>query len=193
MPPRRRNVKMPMHLDYPDVKDHDQDRIDLTFCLQRHICVHGLCLKTFNGNQECRFKFPKAKCSQTCVRVIREHRHDGSFGQCRLELLSKRDKDVRIVNHNIEQLEHWRANCDFSVLFDLKKVLAYVSKYATKAESRSNVFKAAFNSVFARSLDEIDTRHALRQVMTKVLAERDVSVHEALHLLLSKLKFKKKY
>lgn len=64
-------------------------------------------------------------------------------------------------------------------------MLAYVTKYATKAETKSNVFNAVFVSVFNEgSLLSVDTRLCLRRVMTKVLAERDVTFQEPLHQLL---------
>lgn len=49
------------------------------------------------------------------------------------------------------------------------------------------MFGAAFNTVFAQQTDFMDTRQALRRVMTRVMAERDVTVHEALHILLGLL------
>lgn len=188
LPPSRREVtRLPMSIRYRDVADHVQDRMDLTFVLQHHRCILGQCSKVVNGQQTCRFNFPKQLHDRTLVEVVRERRRDGTEGQYRVELMAQRVNDPNIVTHNVDQLEHWRANVDCSILYDLRKVLAYVSKYASKPENRSSVFGAAFNTVFAQQTDFMDTRQALRRVMTRVMAERDVTVHEALHILLGLL------
>lgn len=176
---------MPMAIDYPEVTDHAQDRIDLTFCLQRHICIDSVCRKIVDGVQSCRYKFPRERSPKTFIRVIRDKLKNNLYGPYRIEIVSKRHNDDRIVNHNIEQLIHWRANCDFSLLTDAIRVMKYVSKYATKPETRSNVFKNAFHAVFSNAADSVDTRFALRQVMLKVLSERDITVQEAFHIIMS--------
>lgn len=189
-PSRRTNNQLPMGLTYGQVEDHDQDRTDLTFVLQHHRCILGQCSKVVNGKQECRFKFPKNLQDTTKVEVVRDKLRDQTYGPYRVELTAKRINDPNIVNHNVEQLEHWRANVDCSVLHDLKKVLAYVTKYAVKPEQRSSVFSAAFNTIFAQQTDFWETRQALRRVMTRVIAERDVTVQEALHILLGSILIK---
>ena len=180
--------KMPMKVKHSDVVDHEVDLIDLTMCLQRHICKPLLCLKTIHGQQQCKLKFPKNLEAETRVVISRTKRVDGSYTPYKLEIASKRVNDERITNHNTQQLKYWRANCDFSVLYDINRVVSYITKYASKAEVRSNVFNTAFICVFNdNNLDGLDTKVGLRKVMTKVLAERDVSLHECLHQLMGTL------
>lgn len=94
--------------------------------------------------------------------------------------------DDRIASHNKLQLINWRANVDFSIVHDYKKVIKYVSKYAAKAETKSNAFKVAFEEVCSNpSVDTKTTQHNLKKVMNKVLGLRDISMHEALHLCMS--------
>lgn len=179
---------MPMSQRYSDITDHDADLLHLTVCLQRHRCKVGLCQKMVNKELKCRWKYPKSQSDTTTISVVREKTINGKPGSYRIEINGTRMNDMRIVNHNRDQLRHWRANCDFSILHDLTKVLQYVTKYATKAETKSSVFDAAFASVFNEgSIEGIDTKQGLRKVMNKVLAERDVTIHEAIHQLLGKI------
>ena len=186
VPPNRRvpPSSQPMQLKYNQINNHYQDKLDLSIMLQRHVCRSGICLKIKNGQQNCRFNFPKEHSEKTTITVVQEKSNTQS-PRYKIEINAKRHNDQRIVNHNHYQLQHWRANCDLSLLFDLTRVVKYVNKYATKAEKRSSVFNSAFKSVFSENnLEGIDTKASLRKVMTKILGERDVSLHEALHLLL---------
>lgn len=126
---------MPMAKDYPEVSNPpDQDLLDLQFCVQRHVCVNGVCLKVIDGQQQCRFKDPKESSAKTYIRVERQKLEDNKLGPWKVEIVIKRDNDQRIVNHNVDQLQHWRANYDLSLFNDPVRVLAYVSKYTTKSE-----------------------------------------------------------
>ena len=102
-----------------------------------------------------------------------------------MKIVPKRVNDIFINNHNSRMLQFWRANLDFSLTYDLVKVESYVTKYASKSETRSGVFKTAFENVFNEArADQTNTKSALKRVLTKVLGDRDVSTHEAHHLLL---------
>ena len=114
-----------------------------------------------------------------------ERLKNGQLGELLLSIVPKRRNDNRILNHNTEALELWRGNCELSLCHDLRRVVKYVSKYASKPETNSGVFQSVFKKVFERANSNTTSTHlALQQVMTKVLAERDVTVHEALHQLM---------
>ncbi len=67
---------------------------------------------------------------------------------------------------------------------DPVRVERYVTKYASKGETKSGVIKSAFTEIFETTREgETDTCLALKRVMTKVLGSRDVSRAEALHCL----------
>jgi hypothetical protein len=101
--------------------------------------------------------------------------------------MGKRVNDTNISNHNQTIAKYLRVNHDFTLIFDEKRILDYITKYQTKPEKRSNVFNAALNTVFNSEFqDGLDTRAALKRVFTKVQGERDVSVPEIIHLLQGK-------
>ena len=78
----------------------------------------------------------------------------------------------------------WRANTDMSVLHNLFKGKKYVTKYASKPETKSSLFVSSAKTVFSDDCANLRTKDLLRRVMTKVLSERDIAVMEAIHLLM---------
>ena len=116
----------------------------------------------------------------------RERTKTGDFVCYRGELTSKRVHDTRIHNHNPETLRIWRANTDMSILTDLYKVKKYVTKYASKPETKSKLFTSAATALFLNeNALNIGTPKLLRRVMIKGLANRDIAVMEAIHQLMS--------
>lgn len=173
----KRNV--PMSQRYDDVENHELDLLDLQHIVQFHRCAPGLCL---NKDNVCRHKFPKPLSDTTRCNYTRDSNSEKSIWK--LKVIGKRINSTRITNHNPTQLQWWRANCDFSLLFDINKVMLYVTKYATKPEQKSGVLIKAFKDVFNDStIGEMDTILGLRKVFTSVIGERDISVSEALHQL----------
>lgn len=122
----------PMAVQVDKVEDQEIDSHDLTFCLQRHICKPGICLK----NNKCKNKFPKKLSNETRLDFMRETKKDGSSGPWRVEIVGKRNNDEYIVSHNRDQLKYWRSNCDLSMLFDIRRVVSYVSKPNTHQSRR---------------------------------------------------------
>ena len=172
--------RLPMKLKISDVLEVDVDEQsvdmdDLVVCLQRHNCRIGRCMKLIHNMQCCRFKYPKDRADSTTVKYSR--------GKIKGQAIERRN-DQRISTHNPDILRLWRANGDFSITHDPIRVERYVTKYASKGETKSGVFKTAYAEVFNGAIDgETDTLLALRQVTTKVLGNRDVSMSEALHTL----------
>ena len=177
---RNAGNKLPMAIPYMRVTNAEEDQLDLTICLQRHVCKVGACLK----NGLCRFRFPKQLSSHTKIQYNEVQSKHQLEPEVNIEVVPKRVNDQFIVNHSLAQLVNWRANCELSLLFDYKKVLSYIAKYATKAETKSSVFASAFQSVFSDATnDSTDNKLKLKKVLTKVLAQRDISVMECLHHL----------
>ena len=99
--------------------------------------------------------------------------------------MSRRVNDQRIVGHSPICLREWRANTDFSILFNLTKVMLYVTKYATKSETKSSLFNTAAYEVFSDdNSKELSNKTCLRKIFCRVLAQRDVAVPEAIHMLM---------
>lgn len=181
------NAQRPQSIKFSSVDDQDADLESLITGLQRHICRVGGCQKTFNGVlQPCRFDFPKEKCYVTQIKYENKKKNSSDPDKWELSILPKRINDDRIASYNKHQLQHWRANVDFSLVYDYNKVVKYVSKYAAKAETKSNAFKTAFDEIYSNSSSNVNTTQTnLRKVMNKVLGLRDISMHEALHLTMS--------
>lgn len=177
----------PHAMKFSEVLNHAEDEQNLITTLQRHTCKVGGCIKTIAGKpQTCRFKFPQELSPKTTIKYENKKKNLTDSDRWELHIVPKRVNSDRISSHNLIQLKHWRANVDFCIVHDYNKVIQYVAKYASKAETKSNAFKAAFEEVFINSISTTtDTHMALKKVMTKVLGLRDISMHEALHLTMS--------
>lgn len=128
------------------------------------------------------FQFPS---EITKVKYENLKKKAGEKDNWELHIVPKRINSDTIAPHNIHQLKHWRANVDFSIVHDYRKVTQYVAKYASKAEVKSNAYKSAFEEIFNDSDKSLESRCGLKKVITKVLGMRDISMHEALHLCMS--------
>jgi hypothetical protein len=181
------NAPRPQSLKASDITHKEDDLQSLIVSLQRHVCKVGGCQKTFNGVlQPCRFKFPQDKSDETQLKYENKKKNRQDADNWVMQVIPKRSYDDRIASHNKHQLRYWRANVDFSIVHDYNKVIKYVSKYATKSETKSNAYKAAFDEIYSNPLvDTRTTQQNLRKVMNKVLGQRDISMHEALHLCMS--------
>ena len=97
------------------VEDFDQDLADLIATCQRHTrCSASYCLRTRNGQQKCRFGYPKPLQSETTL--ITED--DDNL------LLTTRN-DGLINSFNPVQLSAWHANVDMQYCVSRCKVIEY--------------------------------------------------------------------
>ena len=80
------------------------------------------CLKTKNGQQKCRFGYPKELISNTEFQINEQNE---------LELLTKRN-DGLVNSYNPIQLSGWRANVDMQYCVSRRKVVEYCAKYANQ-------------------------------------------------------------
>lgn len=131
------NVQVPEH--HPcqkrpeEIDDGLQDYIELINKLQRHTrCSTSYCLKVNKqtSQQSCRFGFLKELRDQTLVQFDKHGRP---------ELITARNNPLNNP-HNRLQLQGWRANVDFKPILTTYAALQYISKYASKAEPRSQAF-----------------------------------------------------
>ena len=124
---------------YCEVEDHYQDLNDTC---QRHThCSAAYCLRTHDGVQSCRFGYPKNIQPETVI-VTREENKP--------EVITARN-DGLINSHNPVQLSAWRGNVDMQYCVSKRKVIEYITKYATKRKPRSQTMKEVYNSI-VRSL-----------------------------------------
>ena len=93
--------------------------------------------------------------------------------------------DTRLNKHQRFQLQAWRANIDIQPIIDYTACLEYIAKYASKSERISNVVKEAFTSVVQNLKGTEDMKKVMRKLMIKSAGERDFSVQEVMHHILS--------
>ena len=158
---------------YVEVEDFDQDLADLVATCQRHTrCSAAYCLRTRNGQQKCRFGYPKPLQPETALVT-----EDGEPA-----LLTGRN-DGLINSFNPVQLSAWRANVDMQYCVSRRKVIEYYAKYATKCEPRSQPLKEIFTTI-VRSLKEDSTSlKAVQKLLISSVGERDYSAQVTCHLL----------
>ena len=123
-PPPKTSLNI-CNLPYSEVEDFDQDLSDLIATCQRHTrCSAAYCLRTRNGQQKCRFGYPKPLQPQTALVIENENP----------VLLTARN-DGLINSFNPAQLSAWRANVDMQYCVSRRKVIEYCAKYATKSHN----------------------------------------------------------
>lgn len=79
----------------------------------------------------------------------------------------------------------WRANCDIQPIIDYNACLEYLAKYASKAEKISDVARDAFVSVIENLKGTEQMKSVIQKLMIKAVGERDFSVQEVMHHILS--------
>ena len=104
--------------------------------------------------------------------------------QYKAKIITKRN-DPRLNNHQHFQLQGWRANCDIKVVLDYHACVEYLAKYASKGEPRSPVMKLAFNSIVRNCNKNSNSTKVIKKVIMKSLGQRDFSVQETMHHLMS--------
>ena len=138
--------------------------------------THDVQLRTtHNGQQKCRFGYPKPLQSHTLEEEP--------------TLLTARN-DGMVNSYNLVQLSAWRANVDMQYIVSRHKVIEYCTKYVTKSEPRSQSLKETFTTI-VHSLKEGNTSlKAVQKLLINTVGERDYSAQETCHLLLQLPMFK---
>ena len=166
-------------------EDLDNDYADLVNSVQRHSKYNSAyCLrKKSNGEQYCRFNFPFENCEETYI-DFEEVNSMKNGKQYRPKIVFKRN-DAIVNRHQRLQLQSWRANCDIQPIIDYNACLEYLAKYASKSEKISDVARDAFISVVENLKGTEQMRSVIQKLMIKAVGERDFSVQEVMHHILS--------
>ena len=165
---------------YSEVEDFDQDLADLIATCQRHTrCSAAYCLRTRNGQQKCRFGYPKRLQPETALVTEDEDP----------VLLTARN-DGLVNSFNPVQLSAWRANVDMQYCVSRRKVIEYCAKYATKSEPRSEPLKEVFATIVRSLKEDSSSLKAVQKLLINSVGERDFSAQETCHLLLQLPMFK---
>ena len=170
----------------------EEDYIDLLNMVQRHtICSSAYCLREKNDVQKCRFGYPIDPCNRTHLEFEKVNTKDGAL-RYRAKVVTARN-DSRPNRHQRLQLQGWRANCDINIIIDYHSCVEYLTKYASKAEKLSDVVRDAFTSVVSKLGDEIDINRTIKKLMMKAVGQRDMSIQEVMHQILSLKLFSSSY
>ena len=165
---------------YEKIEDFNQDLTDLVATCQRHTrCSAAYCLRTSDGQQKCRFGYPKPLQPETTL--VTENGEP--------ELLTARN-DGLVNSFNLVQLSAWRANVDMQYCVSRHKVIEYCAKYATKCEPRSQPMKEIFAKIVRSLKDDSTSLKAVQKLLINSVGERDYSAQETCHLLLQLPMFK---
>lgn len=169
-----------------DKKEWNKDYEDLLNSVQRHThCSTAYCLRRTGTDKtySCRFNYPKDFCAKTCLEYEEIRAKDGTLHH-RVKVVTKRN-DTRLNNHQRLQLQGWRANCDIQVIIDYHSCIEYIAKYASKSEKMSSVVREAFTSVLHETSNDNDSARVIKKLMMRAIGQRDMSVQEVMHQLLS--------
>jgi hypothetical protein len=62
--------------------------------------------------------------------------------------------------------------------------MAYISKYCSKAEVKSETYGVILNTVLGQLQDDDEGRVVFQKLLSKLIVERDWSAQECMHMLL---------
>ena len=168
---------------YSEVIDFHEDLSDLIATCQRHTrCSAAYCLRTRNGVQQCRFGYPKLLQPKTVL--LTGDKNDETDGHDREPVLITARNDCYLNSFNPVQLSSWRANVDMQYCVSRRKVIEYVTKYATKSEPRSLPLKEVYTKIIRSLKDDSTSLKAIQKLLINIVGERDYSAQETCHLLL---------
>ena len=138
----------PCQKNYNDIKESDNDYIDLLNMIQRHTrCSTSYCLRKKGNEKEpkCRFNFPFQHNEKTSLQFELIHSKDNT-PKYKIQVVTKRN-DSRLNSHQRLQLQGWGANCDIQLVVDYQACVEYLAKYAAKSETRSHLLKNTFSAI----------------------------------------------
>ncbi|KAJ7203574.1 hypothetical protein GGX14DRAFT_523418, partial [Mycena pura] len=78
----------------------------------------------------------------------------------------------------------WRANLDFRPVLNRDAVIAYVAKYASKAETQSSSMADMLKKAVSSLNDTAPAQVAFQKMLSAFAGERDMSAQETCHILL---------
>lgn len=158
--------------------------MNLLNSVERHtVCSTKYCLRESNKNKlSCRLKFPFENCAKT--RIDFEAVNTKS-GQTKYRANVTKQNDSRLTRQQPLQVQGWRANCDIQIVVDYQAFLEYLVKYTSKGESASSVLNNVFTNGISKIPDTSYIHDILKQIMIKTVGQRDYSIQEIRHHLLS--------
>ncbi|KAK3932747.1 52 kDa repressor of the inhibitor of the protein kinase [Frankliniella fusca] len=169
-PMQEQAIQHPCRIRLCEVENRDQDLAELVSKVQMHSkCTANYCIR--DVNKGCRFGFPKEVCDTTKF-IFDEKNH--------IDLETKRNHP-RVNRFNKEILQLWRANIDVAPVVSRERLVTYLSKYITKAETKSKQFDALLNEVMNSSNRQDSAKKIIQRLYIKLSSDRDLSAQEVAH------------
>ena len=132
---------------YITLTDNAEDYSSLVNTVERHTkCNAAYCSRKKAGQTQakCRFDYPRQTREATNIEV-----ETLPNGRIRAKVITKRNDPLKNT-HNPTLLQHWRANVDLQVIIDMEDCVRYTTKYAAKAETKSQTAKQIFQTCINR-------------------------------------------
>jgi ATP-dependent DNA helicase PIF1 len=145
---------------------------------QRHKCTGAYCLRKYKDQKmlKCRFHFPIAHRSAA---EISKDLHPGHY-----MFLAERN-DYLLNAYTPLLTLGWLANIDITPCTSPRAVLHYIAKYASKSEQQSKTYKELLTDIIPRcGTSNAPLLSLAWRFMNSLLAERDWSAQEVMHILL---------
>ena len=91
--------------------------------------------------------------------------------------------DERLNIHNADLLSIWRENVDCQPVLSRHDVLKYISKYAAKAETRSDSYRQMLARLSQSAIPKAPTVAVIRKLLTETIADKDIGAQGICHML----------
>ena len=156
---------------------HLNDLAALLKACQSHTRCSSYCLNydKKSNSQKCRFNFPKP------LRTVGKLEYDSKLQAYSFEPARN---DGLVNNYNRFFSEHWRANIDLQAITSKTKTPFYITKYATKPESRSTGFKQFLTDFATSPVCSSDTvTKTIKQALNRMINDRDYSQQDCMFLI----------
>ena len=126
-------------------------------------------MRTRNGVQQRRFGYPKPLQPKTVL--LTGDKNGETDAHDREPVLITARNDGYLNSFNPVQLSSWRANVDMQYCVSRRKVIEYVTKYATKSEPRSLPLKEVYTKIIRSLKDDSTSLKAIQKLFTISKAE----------------------
>ena len=169
----------PCSLDQNLIKEEERPQFyeAVLNCCQRHVCrPEGYCHSTKKDG--CRFDYPFELCEASHI----EFTETGNSVKAHI-YLKRNDSYLNVHNQLI--LSNWCANVDMQIILDQAAAIAYMVKYATKAEKAGKSLNDLYRSVILYANDDDNVTTKLKSLMLQSLGKRDIGQCEVCRLLMS--------
>ena len=155
--------------------------------VQHHFCHPSYCRRRKKQGEDtvdCCFGFPKqARPNRTTIMITQKTTKDGTKRHF-VDIVAKRN-DSWLNSHLRPVTDIWLANTDFQLIVDVVKVIGYMTKYVTKADTQlSRGARKVFKEIVEMpNNNDQSIQTIIVRAMGKMLTKRTISRQETCHLI----------